>query len=125
MTEQVPTKDLSMAIVIDHICGDPNSACDMDCVERADITDQLYALLVRRGYAQHEAHRIAHGPSRPPSSERFREIPVQMDGYTTRFFINDRDQHVVVIEDELSSGELRLYVKEARGLRDWLNKVLP
>jgi hypothetical protein len=60
-----------------------------------------------------------------PTKERFREIPVQMDSFTTRFFINDRDQHVVVIEDELSSGELRLYVKEARGLRDWLNKVLP
>lgn len=58
------------------------------------------------------------------TKERFREIPVQMDGYTTRFFVTS-DQHVVVIQDDLSSGELRLYVKEARGLRDWLNKVLP
>lgn len=60
-----------------HICG-PNAMCDMDCAERADISDQLYALLVRRGYAQHEAQQIAHGPSaQPPEPSR----SVVLSGY--------------------------------------------
>lgn len=48
-----------------------------------------------------------------------------MDGFTTEFFVNEYGQHVVIISDTLEGGALRLYVKEARGLRDWLNKVLP
>lgn len=51
-------------------CGWPLTMEDLEAAFRAGavveteagIEDQLYALLVRRGYAQHEAHAIANGP---------------------------------------------------------------
>lgn len=59
-----------------------------------------------------------------PSKELLREhIPLELAGFTTEFYVNDLGQQVLIIR-ERDEGDLRLFVREARVLRDWLNKVL-
>jgi hypothetical protein len=57
--------------------------------------------------------------------QRFREhIPLELAGFKAEFFVNDLGQHVAIIREH-AEGDIRLFVREASALRDWLNKVLP
>ena len=60
-----------------------------------------------------------------PTKDQFREhIPFELAGFNASFYLNSLGQQVLII-GEREEGDLRLFVHEARVLRDWLNKVLP
>lgn len=66
-----------------------------------------------------------HLPSKGTTKDQLREhIPLELAGFSTRFHINDLGQQVLII-NEGKEGDIRLFPREARALRDWLNKVLP
>jgi hypothetical protein len=57
--------------------------------------------------------------------QRFREhISLDIAGFKAEFFVNDLGQHVAIIREH-TEGDIRLFVREARALYEWLGKVLP
>lgn len=55
--------------------------------------------------------------------ESFRRVPLMLDGFSSELFVNTLGVEVLIIR-ERNEGDIRLYVREARAIRDYLNKVL-
>lgn len=60
--------------------------------------------------------------------ECFKEVPFDMQGFVAEIVpasLPDERRPYVILREIGTEGDLRLFVSEARALRDWLNKVVP
>lgn len=58
-----------------------------------------------------------------PKEESFRDLALDLDGFSSELFVNTLGVEVLIIR-ERNEGDIRLYAREARAIRDYLNKVL-
>lgn len=58
--------------------------------------------------------------------ERFKQHPLDMQGFVAEIIAAKADEQEYCILREIGTeGDLRLFVREARALRDWLDSVVP
>lgn len=67
------------------------------------------------------------GPESDVEEPGFKKKPITVAGFSAEFSREERgaNREYVILKEFGSDGDLRLYVSEARALRDWLNEVLP
>lgn len=62
-----------------------------------------------------------------PQGLQFKAAELHIPGFSTQVCSeDDGKQYLIIVEDtRANQGDLRLYVEEARALRDYLNEILP